>query len=158
LAKASEPSPSTIELVRSLLPEPVREEEYPLDLLVSEGTLTELALDSLGGFVLVGGNPGMVAVHLAARHLEVLNYRRRWVHPHRTAPDHERLAVVPWEALPTKEEARTDVIRSLVNAAVAIRQARFRVCRHCRESNPPEWQYSARMCHSCAEEYLGIQH
>lgn len=128
------------DVVRGLLPVPVREE--PSD----------------DGVLLSGGDPGLVVVRVAGRGLTVSVYGVRWDGPHTPTRADRELCRVSGDDMPAELPEQAVVAAALIQAAVAIRRAKFLVCRYCGQSNPPEWQHGADVCQGCAERHLGVVH
>lgn len=126
------------DLVRCLLPTPVREE------LTQEGLLLE------------GGDPGLVAVRISRRGLSVLIYGARWDGPCTPVADHRQLCHLPWKQLPADPGLLTTAVEGLIRTAGAIRRAQFIICKFCERQTPPEWRSDKQICQSCAENYLGV--
>jgi hypothetical protein len=130
---------SLCETLRRLLPGPVREE------------------NSTSATTLEAGDPGLVAVRLGEEGVEVSVFGVRWDGPHTPVPDHRPLAAVAWAALGSEAEAAV-AVHMLARAAVVIRRATFRRCRHCGKDTPPEWWHGEDACQGCAERHLGVVH
>jgi hypothetical protein len=60
-----------------------------------------------------------------------------------------------WRRVPTSR-ASDRRLKSLVQGAMAARKSEFRDCRFCGRSTPPEHRHGDDVCHSCAEEHLGV--
>jgi len=133
MTKAKRSPRTLIDVLRGLMPAPVRED------LSEEGVL------------LTAGDPGLVAVRVSDHGVSVSVFGIRWDGPHTPIPDHRQLCYLAWEELPAEEPEQAVVVDSLVRAAVVIRRARFRECRYCQRSMPP-------VCQGCAERHLGVVH
>jgi hypothetical protein len=127
------------DLVRGLLPTPVWEELTPQ------------------GLLLKGGDPGLVAVRISRRGLSVLIYGVRWDGPCTPVADHRQLCHLPWKLLPADPGLLSTAVEGLIRTSTAIRQAQFIICKFCERQTPPEWACDNQICHSCAENYLGVK-
>ncbi len=140
VAKRKPMSRSLTDVLRGLLPVPVREES------------------SAEGVLLTAGDPGLVAVRLSDRGLAVSVFGVRWDGPHTPMRDDRELCALSWEEMPAELPEQVVAVHSLIQAAMVIRRSQFRVCRFCRESTPPEWQHATDVCQGCAERRLGVVH
>jgi hypothetical protein len=128
-----------IAFLSSHLPEPV--EQQP---------------DGTGGIVFTGGSPGEVIAYLTDSSVEIAEFRVRWENPGTPVVKAQRVGVLQWRRLP--ETALMNAIASLIKGAREMRLARYRTCRVCGTSNPPEWLQSEDVCQTCAEGELGTVH
>lgn len=128
-----------IAFLSSHLPEPVEQQS-----------------DGKGGIVFTGGSPGEVVAHLTDSIVAIAEFRVRWENPYTPAVKPRRVGVVKWRRLP--ETAMMNAIASLIKGARETRLARYRTCRHCGTSSPPEWLQAEDACQTCAERESGTLH
>ncbi len=126
--------------LRGLLPPPVVEE----------------ALDD--GVLLTAGDPGLVSISVSKGGMIVSSFGIRWDGPHSPVRDDREMCSLSWQELPSDVSLQTVIAHSLIQAAVIIRRARFRICSYCKVTNPPEWQHGDDVCKGCAEKHLGVVH
>jgi len=67
-----------------------------------------------------------------------------------------RVGVVHWRRLP--ESALMTIVGQLIKGAREMRLSRYRTCRFCGRTNPPEWQHGDDVCQCCAVHELGAVH
>jgi hypothetical protein len=125
--------------IRELLPDPVREETQ---------------LD--GVLVMVGGDPGEAIVRISGRKVSIAVFSIRWDGPHTPLVQPKQLATLDWKHLPAYRMMMA--LHSLIESAIEIRRAKYRKCKRCGESKPPEWMHGPTLCQSCAERHLGVVH
>lgn len=130
---------SVIEEARRLLPEPVRDESQ---------------LD--GTYVLVGGDPGEVVVSFKGSTVSVAIFSVRWEGPHTPVVCPQKIASLNWKRIPATRTMMS--LHALIEAACEIRRSKYRKCKYCEQTNPPEWMHSDDVCQSCAERHLGVVH
>jgi hypothetical protein len=51
-----------------------------------------------------------------------------------------------------------NLVGQLIKGAREARLARYRTCRFCSRSTPPEWLLAQDVCQTCAERELGSVH
>jgi hypothetical protein len=112
--------------------------------------------DDTGGIVFTGGSPGEVIAYLTDSIVVIAEFRVRWENPGTPLVKPRRVGVLKWRRLP--ETALMNAIASLIKGAREMRLARYRTCRQCGTSNPPEWLQSEDVCQTCAEQELGTVH
>jgi hypothetical protein len=112
--------------------------------------------DGTGGIVFTGGSPGEVIAHLTDSIVAIAEFAVRWEKPGTPVVSARRVGVLKWRRLP--ETALMNAIASLIKGAREMRLARYRTCRYCETSNPPEWLQSDDVCLTCAERELGTVH
>ena len=61
-------------------------------------------------------------------------------------------------ALSKREGVLMSVVGQLIKGARDMRLSRFRNCRFCGTSNPPEWQQHDDVCQACADTEQGAVH
>ena len=105
--------------------------------------------DGAGGIVFTGGSPGEVIAYLTDSTVAIAEFGVRWENPARPVVKARRVGVLKWRRLP--ETALMNAIASLIKGAREMRLARYRLCRSCGTSNPPEWLQSGEVCLICAE-------
>jgi hypothetical protein len=108
------------------------------------------------GLVFTAGDPPEVVVRLTQSHVIVSEYAAVWGTPFTLVARPRRVGVLNWKRLP--ETAFFNALSQLIRGAREVRLSRFRTCRHCGESSPPEWLHSDDVCHGCAERSLGFVH
>jgi hypothetical protein len=128
-----------IAFLSSHLPEPVEQEG-----------------DGTGGIVFTGGSPGEVIAYLTDSIVEIAEFGVRWENPGTPVVKARRVGVLKWRRLP--ETSLMSAIASLINGAREMRLARYRTCRYCGISNPPEWLQSDDVCLTCADRELRTVH
>ena len=128
-----------IAFLSSHLPEPVEQEG-----------------DGTGGIVFTGGSPGEVIAYLTDSTVEIAEFGVRWESPGTPVVKARRVGVLKWRRLP--ETALMNAVASLIKGAREMRLARYRTCRYCGTSNPPEWLQSDDVCLTCAERELPTVH
>lgn len=127
-----------IAFISTHLPEPVERHEEPDD-----------------SMTFIGGDPGQVIVRLGPKAIEVLEYAVSWDTPHAPTLAPRRIGVVVWGR--ARNEATVKAVGALIAAARESRLSKFRNCRVCEASTPPEWMHGA-VCHSCAQRHQGVVH
>ncbi|MDP9469240.1 MAG: hypothetical protein M3Q71_01030 [Chloroflexota bacterium] len=100
--------------------------------------------------VISGGDDGIV-VRLVTDGVEVRLPTVVWQGVHTPLP-----ATRPWRSV-SWSDATDDRLRALFAKGKEARRAEFRPCRFCRERVPPEHRHGD-ICHSCAEQHLGVVH
>jgi hypothetical protein len=80
----------------------------------------------------------------------------RWETPFRPVPRPRRVGTVNWRRLP--ESSVMNVVGQLIKGAREMRLSRYRVCRFCRKTTPPEWLGGEDVCEACAESEIGAVH
>ena len=109
-----------------------------------------------GILVFTGGSPGQVIARLTHATVIVEEYGVRWETPFKPVVHSRRVGVVNWRRLP--ETVLMTVVGQLIKGAREARLSRYRVCRFCGRTNPPEWQRADDTCEACAAHELGIVH
>ena len=112
--------------------------------------------DGTGGIVFTGGSPGEVIAHLTDSIVVIAEFRVRWENPGTPVVKARRVGVLKWRRLP--ETALMNAVASLIKGAREMRLARYRTCRFCGTSTPPEWLQSEDVCQTCAEREPGTVH
>ena len=106
--------------------------------------------DGTGGIVFTGGSPGEVIAYLTDSTVAIAEFGVRWEHPARPVVRARRVGVLKWRRLP--ETPLMSAVASLIKGAREMRLARYRTCRYCGTSNPPEWLQSEDLCQTCAAQ------
>ena len=107
-----------------------------------------------GSVVLVGGQPGEVVVRVTRSLAIVSEYAVKWEGPHEAVVRPVALGAVRWRRMP--EVHALPVLSSLIRAARESRRSRYRTCRMCEQSVPPESLHEDDLCQSCARRHLGV--
>ena len=113
---------------------------------------TESQLD--GTIVLTGGKPGEVIVRINEDEISIAVFAIRWDGPHTRVVNPRELAKFNWRLLPASQTI--EAVQGFISSAVQLRRAEYRQCELCGETKPPEWMHDKRVCHSCAEQHLGV--
>ena len=124
--------------LRALLPTPVKR------------------IEAAGGSVLlVGGDPGLVALRLNNAAVRVGVFAQKWWGAKAVLVD-ESLVAVPWARVPADLTQAKAMLGHLIEAAIVARQARFFRCERCVTLRPPEWLHANRLgpgaCQMCGRE------
>jgi hypothetical protein len=135
---ASERYEQLIAFLSTHLPAPVEQEDH-------DGLLT-----------MTGGSPGEVIARLTHTSVIIEEYAVRWETPFKPVVHPRRVGFVNWRRLP--ETILMTVVGQLIKGAREMRLARYRTCRFCGRTNPPEWQHGEDTCQSCAANELGSVH
>ncbi|ADB18095.1 hypothetical protein Psta_3432 [Pirellula staleyi DSM 6068] len=125
--------------IRTHLPTPVRE---------------EMQLD--GSLVFVGGDPGEVVVRVRGNKVSVAVFGVVWKGPHTPVVRPSLVGSLNWKRLPASR--LTIGLHILLESARKLRLAKYRKCKRCSETRPPEWMHDDKTCQSCVERFLGIVH
>jgi hypothetical protein len=112
--------------------------------------------DGAGGIIFTGGSPGEVIAYLTQSIVAIAEFRVRWEDPGTPVVKARRVGVLKWRRLP--ETALMNAIASLIKGTREMRLARYRTCRFCGTSTPPEWLQSEDVCQTCAEREPGTVH
>jgi hypothetical protein len=112
--------------------------------------------DGAGGIIFTGGSPGEVIAYLTESIVAIAEFRVRWEDPGTPVVKARRVGVLKWRRLP--ETALMNAIASLIKGTREMRLARYRTCRFCGTSTPPEWLQSEDVCQTCAEREPGTVH
>ena len=135
---ASERYEQLIAFLSTHLPEPVEQE------------------DENGLLVFTGGSPGEVIARLTHASVIIEEYAIRWETPFTPVVHPRRVGVVHWRRLP--ESTLMNIVGQLIKGAREMRLSRYRTCRFCGRTNPPEWQQGDDVCQCCAVHELGAVH
>jgi hypothetical protein len=123
--------------VKAALPQPIREETAP------DGSL-----------FITGGEPSEVVVRLTGSAVTVWEFAIEWEGPRTTVPRPIRFGSLQWNHMPAGR-AMT-LLSGFIGAARESRRSKYRQCRMCEETKPPEWMHEEDVCQSCAEKHLGV--
>jgi hypothetical protein len=107
-----------------------------------------------GSVVLVGGRPCEVVVRLTRSTATVSEYAVEWQGPHEAVVRPIVLGTLHWRRMP--EVHGLAALQTLIRAARESREAKFRTCRFCGTSAPPERLHDEETCQACAETHLGV--
>jgi len=128
---------SLLASVRAELPSPVEQES---------------AAD--GSVVLLGGQPGEVIVRLTRSLATVSEYGVEWEGPHEAVVRPVSLGTVHWRRM--TETHALSVLSTLIRSARESRLSKYRTCRFCERSVPPEHLHEEDVCQPCAQRHLGV--
>jgi hypothetical protein len=109
-----------------------------------------------GILVFSGGEPCEVVARLSHSTVIIEEYGAHWATPYRLVERPRRVGVINWRRLP--ESILMNVVGQLIKGARDMRLSRFRACRFCGTSNPPEWQQMDDVCQACADTEQGSVH
>jgi hypothetical protein len=112
--------------------------------------------DGAGGIIFTGGSPGEVVAHLTELRLAIAEFSVEWDTPDTFQVKPRRVGVIRWRRLP--EIDLMNAAGSLIKGAREMRLSRYRICRYCEKSNPPEWMRDENVCQGCAQQELGVVH
>lgn len=128
--------------LRALLPQPVER------------------IEAAGGSVLlIGGDPGLVALRLNSAAVRVGLFAQKWWGDKAVLVD-ETLVALPWARVPADLAHATMMLQHLIEAAAVARRARFFRCERCEELRPPEWEPADRLgpgaCRMCGAAVAAV--
>jgi len=109
-----------------------------------------------GTVLFTGGSPGEVVVHVTETSVIVAEYAGEWDTPYSFSVRPRRVGLVKWRRL--TETALFGALEQLIRGARETRRARYRTCRYCDESNPPEWMHTEEICSGCSDQRTGVVH
>ena len=109
-----------------------------------------------GIFVFRGGSPVEVIATLTHTSVIIEEFAMRWETPVNTVERPRRVGAVNWRRLP--ESTLMNVVAQLIKGAREMRRARYKACRFCGRTNPPEWFHNDNVCQGCAEAELDVVH
>jgi hypothetical protein len=102
------------------------------------------------------GDPGEVIVRLTPASVTVWEYAVTWDSAYTQIITPRLIGSVRWRRV--SERAAAKVVQMLIEAARESRRAKFRLCQHCQERQPPEWMHERETCISCAQGRSGAVH
>ncbi|TWT62893.1 hypothetical protein [Rubinisphaera italica] len=133
--------------IRRLMPEPVNQQ-----MVGDREDLSEYRS------ALVGGDPGEIIVDLGLLEIKVSEFSVRWNGPHTPVVRPINTAIVDCHEKSMEQILKE--VRRLIQRKCKNRKSKYRTCKYCQESNPPEWiisdVFDGTVCHSCAEQHEGI--
>ena len=109
-----------------------------------------------GSLIFTGGSPGEVIVHLTQVSVTIAEYSGAWETPSSFTVRPRRVGVLKWRRLPESE--LLSALGQLIKGAREARLARYRTCRFCGESSPPEWMDTDDVCVGCADRQMDVVH
>lgn len=109
-----------------------------------------------GIMVFTGGEPGEVVARLTNSSVIIEEYAVKWETPFKPVVHPRRVGAVRWRRL--SETALMTIVGQLIRGARDVRLSRYRSCRFCAKTNPPEWQHGDDVCQACAANHLGVVH
>ncbi|RPJ62310.1 MAG: hypothetical protein EHM24_25975 [Acidobacteria bacterium] len=107
-----------------------------------------------GSVVFVGGQPGEVVVRLTKSLATVSEHVVEWEGPHEAVVRPVSFGTVHWRRM--AEGHALAVLSTLIRAARESRLSKYRTCRFCERSVPPEHLHEEDVCQSCAQRHLGV--
>ena len=109
-----------------------------------------------GAIIFTGGAPGEVVVHLTEVSVVVSEFAGVWESEDTFVVRPRRVGMVKWRRL--SETAVMNVLATLIKGAREMRLARYRPCRSCSETHPPEWLFQDDLCQRCADQQRDVVH
>jgi hypothetical protein len=109
-----------------------------------------------GSVLFTGGSPGEVVVHLTETSVIVAEYAGQWDTRYAFRVRPRRVGMLKWRRLP--EPALMNALAQLIGGARDARRARYRICRFCDVTNPPEWMDTDEVCVGCTEQQQRVVH
>jgi hypothetical protein len=109
-----------------------------------------------GATYFTGGSPGEVVVRLSRSTVTVWEYAVTWDGAHAQVVTPRLIGSVRWRRI--AERSGMKAVQALIDAARESRLAKFGVCQHCNERQPPEWMHEIDVCVSCAHRHSGAVH
>lgn len=109
-----------------------------------------------GSIIFTGGAPAEVVVHLTATSVVVSEFAGFWESGDTFVIRPRRVGLVKWRRL--SETAAMNATSTLMKGAREVRLGRYRICRSCGESHPPEWLFEDSLCQRCADQQQDIVH
>jgi hypothetical protein len=109
-----------------------------------------------GATSFTGGSPGEVVVRLSRSTVTVWEYAVTWDGAHAQVVTPRLIGSVRWRRI--AERSGMKAVQALIDAARESRLAKFGVCQHCNERQPPEWMHEIDVCVSCAHRHSGAVH
>lgn len=125
----------------------------PLD---AEPHAADFAEHSDGAVTLEAGNPPVVVMRSVNDALHVLDYQIDWTGPSSTRSDHRLHHSEALDQGPITGASLAASLGEPIASAIALRRARFRVCRLCGDEYAPEYLHGDDLCQGCASRHLGI--
>jgi hypothetical protein len=112
--------------------------------------------DTNGILVFRGGAPVEVIATLTHTSVIIDEFAVRWETPMSAVERPRRVGALNWRRLP--ESTLMNVVGQLIKGTREIRRSRYKACRFCGRTNPPEWLHNDDVCQGCAEAELGVVH
>jgi hypothetical protein len=109
-----------------------------------------------GSIIFTGGAPAEVVVHLTSASIVVSEFAGAWESEDTFVVRPRRVGVVKWRRL--SETSVMNAVATLIKGAREARLARYRTCRSCGESHPPEWLFDDDLCQRCADQQRDVVH
>lgn len=109
-----------------------------------------------GATYFTGGSPGEVVVRLSRSTVTVWEYAVTWDGAYSPVIAPLLIGSVRWRRV--AERAGMKAVQALIDAAREARLAKFRVCQHCSERQPPEWMHEVDICVACAQRRSDVVH
>jgi hypothetical protein len=112
--------------------------------------------DVNGILVFRGGSPIEVMATLTHTSVIIDEFAVRWETPVSAVERPRRVGALNWRRLP--ESTLMTVVGQLIKGTREVRRSRYKACRFCGRTNPPEWLHHDNVCQGCAEAELGMIH
>ena len=109
-----------------------------------------------GSIIFTGGAPAEVVVHLTPSSVIVSEFGGAWESADTFVVRPRRVGLVKWRRL--SETAVMNAVSSLIKGAREMRVGRYRTCRSCGETYPPEWLFDDDRCQRCADQQRDVVH
>lgn len=109
-----------------------------------------------GTMVLIGGDPGEVAVRVRGSQVSVGIFGIVWQGPHTPVVCPKSIGNLNWKRLPASRLLLS--LRNLIESARELRRSTYGNCERCGETNPPEWLQDDKTRQECVERHLGVVH
>lgn len=106
--------------------------------------------------LVINGEPGDVVVRMTPFDITVAEYSLHWRGENAASVEPIVIGSVMWSSI--SADAAMRIVKGLIAAAREARLSKFRVCRMCERSTPPEWMDAPDVCQECAEEDYGMVH
>jgi len=119
-------------------------------------TPVEQSDETNGIMVFRGGSPVEVVATLTHSSVIIDEYAVRWDTPTTPIDRPRRVGALNWRRL--SESTLMNLVGQLIKGARETRRSRYKACRFCGRTNPPEWLYNDDVCQGCAEAEVGAVH
>jgi hypothetical protein len=106
--------------------------------------------------IFTGGDPAQVVVHLTSSAVAVLEFAGAWESPGIFVTRPRRVGLLNWRRL--QESALMDALSALIRGACEARLTKYRTCRYCGRTTPPEWLREDDACLTCTASQDEVVH